>query len=100
MRFDDGFTLRDSVQDFCDTVRYIVPHDVFDEQCRQRDTDYRRDEIPPCMTSGYQLLLHKALNEMNKVFQDSRSRSREHTYEEGQEQHEVLLADVTFPPIY
>ena len=82
MGLDDRFALRDSVEDLGDTVRDIVPHDVFDEQSGERDTDDRGDEVPPCMTAGNQVLLHKPLDQVDERFEQRCSGSREHTYEE------------------
>lgn len=82
MRFDDRFALRDSVEDFRDTVRYIVPHHVFDEQGRQRDTDDRRDEVPPCMAAGDQMVLYEPLDKVDEGFQQRCRCGRESTYEE------------------
>ena len=99
MRFNDRLTLRDSVEDLCDTVRDIVPHNILDEQRRERDTDSRSDEISPCMAVNDQLTLHEALDEMDEgLKQPCRSRS-EHTYDKGEKKHQMLLADMAFPPI-
>jgi hypothetical protein len=49
MQLDDGFALRDGVQNLGDTVRNVVFHYVFDEQSGYRDTYHWSDEIQPMM---------------------------------------------------
>ena len=99
MRFDNRFALRDGVQDLRDTVTDIVPYDIFDEQRSQRDTDDRSDEKPPRPSVGNELPFHQLLDEMDEGLQDSGGTCGERSYEKSQEKHQMLLADMTFPPI-
>ena len=98
MGFDDRFALRDSVEDLGDTMRDVIPYDILDEQRGEGDTDDRGDEVPPGVTADDQLFLNEALNKMNEGLEDSRCGSGERTYEEREEEHEVLLAHMAFPP--
>ena len=100
MRLDDGFALGDGVEDFRNTMRDIVPHDIFDKQRRQRDTDHRRDEIPPGAFVGNQLLLYETLDEMDERFQEGGRQRGERADEERENNHQILLADIVFSPLY
>ena len=72
MCLDDRFALRDGVQDFRDTMGDVVTDDIFDKQGRERNTDNRRDEVPPSALIRNQLLLYEPLYQMDKRFQQSR----------------------------
>ena len=72
MCLDDRFALGDCVEDFRDTMGDVVTNDIFDKQGRQRDTDNRRDEVPPGPFIRDQLLLYKPLYQVDKRFQQGR----------------------------
>ena len=98
MRLDDRFALRDGIEDLGDTVRDVVAYDVADEEGSQRDTDDRRDEVPPGMSAGDETGLHEPLDEVDEGFEQRGCGCAESTYEEGQQEHQVLLADMAFTP--
>ena len=98
MCFDDGFALRDGIEDLRDTVRNIVADHIFDENRREGNTDHRRNEVPPGMLIGDQLLLNEPLNEVDKRFEDRRRHGGEHAHEEREQQHQMLLGDMAFTP--
>ena len=99
MCLDDRFALRDGVQDFRDTMGDVVTNDIFDKQGRQRDTDNRRDEVPPGPFIRDQLLLYKPLYQVDKRFQQGRCGCGKRSYEEREKQYQMLLAEMAFPPL-
>ena len=67
--FDDGLALRYSKEDFRNTMADIIFHHEFNEHGCQRNTDGRRNQIPPCILPMNQDVFYEILTPVNHGFQ-------------------------------
>ncbi len=69
MRLDDRLALRNSVENLCNTMGDIIPHDILDKQRRECDTNDWSDKVPPGAAVRNQLLFYQPLDEMDERFE-------------------------------
>ena len=97
MQFDDGFALRNGIENLGDTVRYVVLDNVFHKESRQCDTNHWSNEIPP-MVLRNELVLNEMLNAMNHELQQLRCTRCQRSHEKTQDKNEVFLWDMLLTP--
>ena len=90
MQFDDGFALRDGIEDLGDTVRDIVFHDELNKQSRQGDTNHRSDEIPPVVLRN-EMMLHQMLDAVDHHLEQLCGTGCQCAHKKTQDQDEVFL---------
>ena len=97
MNLNDGFALRDGVENLGDTMRDVVFNNVLDKETCKSDTNHRGDKIPP-MVLRNQLILNKMLNAVNHELEQLRSTRCQRSHKKTQNQDEVLLWDMLLTP--
>ena len=82
MGLDDRFALGDGVEYLGNTVADVVAHDIAHEECGEGNTNQRRDQIPPGMFVGNEVVFYKPLDQVDKGFQQSCCGCGKSAYEE------------------
>ena len=97
MNLNDGFALRNGVENLGDTVRDVVLDNVFDKEPCEGDTNHRGDEIPPVVL-GDELVFHEMLDSVNHELEQLCCARRQRSHKETQNEDEVLLWDMLLTP--
>ena len=97
MNLNDGFALRNGVENLGDTVRDVILDNVFDKESSEGDTNHWGDEIPPVVLRN-QLILNKMLNAVNHELEQLCCTRRQGAHKETQYEDEVLLWDMLLAP--
>ena len=97
MNLDDGFALRNGVENLGDTVRDVIFDNVFDKESSEGDTNHWGDEIPPVVLRN-ELVLNEMLDTVNHELEQQCCTRRQGAHKETQYEDEVLLWDMLLAP--
>ena len=97
MNLNDGFALRNRVENLGDTVRDVILDNVFDKESSEGDTNHWGDEIPPVVLRN-ELVLNEMLDAVNHELEQLCCTRRQGAHKETQNQDKVLLWDMLLAP--
>ena len=86
------------IEYLCDAMADVVSHDIAHEEAGEEDTHDGIYQIQAVGTRDGELMCQQVLNLVDKPFQQQPRQCREHTYHQGQQQHELSVLDVLGTP--
>ena len=80
MRTNVPLVARDGIENFGDTMPDVVTHYKLDEECGDKDADYRIDEIEGIGTIDIKVVGESMFHKVYKPFEQIGSQSRSYSY--------------------
>ena len=98
MRFDAALLAGNGKENLGDAVPDVVPDDLTNDEHRQPNADNRIDEVQPVGSLDDKLMRQQVLYLPDEPLQEQARTSSKDADEEADEQHEVLVGQMSSPP--